>query len=233
MFKELAEVLQSDKYLSPDALEKMKKDLLALGTVFEKSGTNTNTNITTNNKILLQEIKSKVIEDFVRTPQINDENNVEDFDTKVARYMQLIDAQTKDKKYNDNKITKELNDLLKNKKRKANDDDDLEVVNDGLKEGDFKCPITAAFFERPMKHKNCKHRIDENALQSLCAKGRNEMSGKMKCPHPGCSSIWKYSDCEVDHDLLFQLESYQRKQERSQKDIDATYVDEDEEYTHI
>jgi hypothetical protein len=59
------------------------------------------------------------------------------------------------------------------------------------------------------------------------------MLGKMKCPQPGCNAIWKYSDCELDQDLIFEMESFKRKQERSQKVIDATYVEDDQEYTHI
>ena len=165
----------------------------------------------------------------------NNENINEDFDTKVSRYMQLIEDQTKDKKYNDNKITKEIQDILKTNKRKAADDD-LEVIDEGLKENDFKCPVSLQFFTKPMKHKHCKHRVDHDNLQSMCQVPRPQAPpGTCKCPVAGCSQIWRYNDAQEDDDLMIQMESFKRKQERSQKtsSVNATFVEEDEEYTHI
>ena len=176
-----------------------------------------------------------MIEDFVKIGQ-NNENINEDFDTKVSRYTRLVEAQMKDKKYNDNKITKELQDILKTNKRKAAEDDELEVIEEGLKENDFKCPYSGIAFNRAMKHKHCKHNVDHDSLQSMCRTSRPPAPPlSCKCPVAGCSKVWKYNEAEDDEDIMFQMESFKRTQERSQKtsSVNATYVDEDEEYTHL
>ena len=142
----------------------------------------------------------------------------------------------KDKKYNDNKITKELQDILKTNKRKAAEDDELEVIEEGLKEYDFKCPYSGIAFNRAMKHKHCKHNVDHDSLQSMCRNSRPPAPPlSCKCPVAGCNKVWKYNEAEDDEDIMFQMESFKRTQERSQKtsSVNATYVDEDEEYTHL
>jgi hypothetical protein len=127
----------------------------------------------------------------------------------------------------------------KGKKRKGAGDDesdsDIEIEeNDKNKEAEFKCPITAMEFRKPMKNTICGHIVDADGLQMIT---RNK---KLYCPYPGCSNDKKKNHSmaawegqwKEDEEVMYKAEAWRKKKQRQEerkKAKEDEESDEDEE----
>jgi hypothetical protein len=88
------------------------------------------------------------------------------------------------------------------------DDDDVELVNTGFQNSDFICPVTHAKMDKPLRNKQCGHRISEPALPMVVKNKR--------CPIPGCEALWTKHNVVEDVDHAYNMMKFYR--EKSEKE---------------
>jgi len=86
-------------------------------------------------------------------------------------------------------------------------DDEIELMDTGLKESDFTCPFNAGKMKIPMKNAGCKHHVDKTSFAAMV---QHAKGGIPICPVPGCTAKWQKNSVSEDEDFLFEMERFFR-----------------------
>jgi len=110
------------------------------------------------------------------------------------------------------------------RERAAGDDDDIELeITNEENEASFKCPITYALFERPMKNKVCHHVYSFAGIT-------HHLKSKRRCPVAGCRNdnvtMQQLHECEETKLRVkrFKARAAREKEQRMTQDNDD-YLD--------
>ena len=167
-------------------------------------------------------------------------NDEEDIKEEIAvDYKALIELKIKEmseersrKKSNikNEVLVKECVERLGEKASGANEDDELEVVNqhDTSNDAALKCPITGQIFKNPYKNKVCNHVYDYDAIIS-------HLRLKNQCPVPGCgNSYMNRAQLAEDLEMKMKVRRFMKRQEQEDRlkmsqQYEKDYDDDDEE----
>jgi Zinc-finger of the MIZ type in Nse subunit len=166
-------------------------------------------------KVLAQQNDADVAEDDI---QAKLEQSVKKEREKIDR--QSIDV-TQETKYLD--LCRELGD------DQGSGDDDIAIVQNENDEHAFKCPLTGALMEDPVKNKVCKHSYSRAAIMQHI----QSSSKKCVCPVAACTNKHvSASQLEPDKVMEANVRRFKRRKELSQKSqysaLDVDEEDDDE-----
>eukprot|EP00569_Conticribra_weissflogii_P004135 CAMPEP_0171330652 /NCGR_PEP_ID=MMETSP0878-20121228/2160_1 /TAXON_ID=67004 /ORGANISM="Thalassiosira weissflogii, Strain CCMP1336" /LENGTH=300 /DNA_ID=CAMNT_0011831011 /DNA_START=105 /DNA_END=1007 /DNA_ORIENTATION=+ len=109
--------------------------------------------------------------------------------------------------------------------RGADDDDDLEVVNENNIDDvhKFKCPITGMLFEDPVRNKVCGHTYSRAGLMQM-VKNR-----KKTCPVPGCANNRvSLEQVEGDDEMVLKVRRFKTREDAAKRRRELEYDDDNE-----
>ncbi|KIY63582.1 hypothetical protein CYLTODRAFT_446522 [Cylindrobasidium torrendii FP15055 ss-10] len=98
-------------------------------------------------------------------------------------------------------------------------DDDDEVEIGGVTQ-DYKCPLTLAPLDNPLKSKICGHSYSGDAIRQYFVNSRESKS----CPASGCNKKITLADCVSDKDFNKRLKAHRRMQKRREEEMEVDEV---------
>ena len=150
--------------------------------------------------------------DMTRRQQDESEDDAVDYEAAIHSAVERIrekDAITPDQIDHDPMVI-ELRTTLGEKVK--SDDDDLEIMNNRDETHALKCPITATFFEDPVKNKVCGHTYSKSGLQQML---KNRKRG---CPVAGCSNNnLGLAQVEPDDEMRMRVNRLRKREEQAKK----------------
>lgn len=150
-----------------------------------------------------------VIRDQVATSQEND-GNIQNYEKSIALTME--DERKKQQSHMENiNDTKEYRDLCelvgdklpkqrsKGKRSKQDDDSDSDIEIENRFATNLKCPMTAAWFEEPLRSKLCGHVYSKVPIYSYIGKHTVK-----RCPVAGCNNN-QLNKAQLEHDRVTEM----------------------------
>ena len=154
----------------------------------------------------------EVKNDVMRRQQDGNEDDV-DYEAAIHNAVERIrenDAITPEQIDQDPMVI-ELRTTL-GEKVKSDDDDELEIMNNRDETHALKCPITATFFEDPVKNKVCGHTYSKSGLQQMV---KNRKKG---CPVAGCkNNDLSLAQVEPDEEMRMRVNRFKKREEQARK----------------